>query len=292
MSSRAGAGDELVRIGELSRRVGIPVASLRAWETRYGLLSPDRTRGGFRLYGPDDVARVVAMKANLERGLSASEAARLALAESRPVEDFTNAPEARAELAEALARFDESAAQAILDRLFATLTVEAVLRDVLVPYLHEMGEQWRRGELTIGQEHFASNVVRGRLMALARGWGRGSGPLVVLACAEDEQHDIPLLLFGLVLRTYGWRVAYLGANTPLPSLVQAVRELAPDAVVVSGTTRGSLEEHSAGLQEVALLAPLYVAGAAATEELARQVRGTYLDGDMFAAAGGIAAHQV
>ena len=291
MSSRAGAGDELVRIGELSRRVGIPVASLRAWETRYGLLSPDRTRGGFRLYGPDDVARVVAMKANLERGLSASEAARLALAESRPVEEFPSAPEARAELAEALARFDESAAQAILDRLFATLTVEAVLRDVLVPYLHEVGEQWRRGELTIAQEHFASNVVRGRLMALARGWGRGSGPLVVLACAEDEQHDIPLLLFGLVLRTYGWRVAYLGANTPLPSLVQAVRELAPDAVVVSGTTRGSLEGHSAGLQEVALLAPLYVAGAAATEELARQVRGTYLDGDMFAAAGGVAAHQ-
>lgn len=292
MTSRAGAGDELVRIGELSRRVGVPVASLRAWETRYGLLSPDRTQGGFRLYGSDDVARVRAMKANLERGLSASEAARMALAESGPVEEFPNAPEARAELAEALARFDESAAQTILDSLFATLTVEAVLRDVVVPYLHEVGEQWRRGELTIGQEHFASNVVRGRLMALARGWGRGSGPLVVLACAEDEQHDMPLLLFGLVLRTYGWRVAYLGANTPLPSLVQAVRELAPDAVVVSGTTRGSLEGHSAGLQEVALLAPLYVAGAAATEELARQVRGTYLDGDMFAAAGGIAAHQV
>jgi MerR family transcriptional regulator, light-induced transcriptional regulator len=291
VTSRAGAGDELVRIGELSRRVGVPVASLRAWETRYGLLSPDRTQGGFRLYGQDDVARVRAMKANLERGLSASEAARMALAESGPVEEFPNAPEARAELAEALARFDESAAQTILDSLFATLTVEAVLRDVVVPYLHEVGEQWRRGEITIAQEHFASNVVRGRLMALARGWGRGSGPLVVLACAEDEQHDIPLLLFGLVLRTYGWRVAYLGANTPLPSLVQAVRELAPDAVVVSGTTRGSLEGHSAGLQEVALLAPLYLAGAAATEELARQVRGTYLDGDMFAAAGGVAAHQ-
>jgi methanogenic corrinoid protein MtbC1 len=224
------------------------------------------------------------MRANLRRGLSASEAARLAVAESLPLGDPATAPEAEAELAAALAAFDESAGQAILDRLFATLTLEAVLRDVLVPYLHEVGEQWGRGELTVAQEHFATNVVRGRLMALARGWGRGSGPLAVLACAEDEQHDIPLLLFGLVLRTDGWRVAYLGADTPLPALVQAVRVLEPTVVVVSGTTRGSLERQSAGLQEVALLAPLYVAGAAATEELARRAHGTYLDGDMFAAA--------
>lgn len=262
----------------------VPVASLRAWEARYGLLSPERTKGGFRLYGPDDVARVLAMRANLRRGLSASEAARLAVAESLPLADPATASEAEAELAAALAAFDESAGQAILDRLFATLTLEAVLRDVLVPYLHEVGEQWGRGELTVAQEHFATNVVRGRLMALARGWGRGSGSLAVLACAEDEQHDVPLLLFGLVLRTDGWRVAYLGADTPLPALVQAVRVLAPTVVVVSGTTRGSLERQSAGLQEVALLAPLYVAGAAATEELARRAHGTYLDGDMFAAA--------
>lgn len=288
MTSHADAGAELLRIGELSRRVGVPVASLRAWEARYGLLSPDRTKGGFRLYGPDDVARVRAMRANLERGLSAAEAARLARLETTPAEDGPSVSEGKAELAEALARFDESAAQTILDRLFATLTVEAVLRDVLVPFLHELGEQWQRGEITVAQEHFASNVVRGRLMALARGWGRGAGPLAVLACAEDEQHDIPLLLFGLILRTYGWRIGYLGADTPLPSLVQAVRELEPAAVVVSGTTHGSLEGQSAGLQEVALVAPLYVAGAAATAELARQAHGTYLDGDLFAAAADLA----
>jgi MerR family transcriptional regulator, light-induced transcriptional regulator len=283
VTQRAETRTELLRIGELSRRVHVPVASLRAWEARYGLLSPRRTKGGFRLYGADDVARVLAMKANLERGLSAAEAARLALSETHDGATPLLA-EAAAELDASLSIFDEASAQAVLDRLFGNLSIDAALREVVVPYLHELGERWQRGDVSIAQEHFASNVVRGRLMAMARGWGRGSGPLAVLACAEDEQHDIPLLLFGLLLRTYGWRVAYLGADTPLPSLVQAVRELHPAAVVVSGTAAGVLDGQSAGLQEVALHAPLYVAGAAASEELAGQAHGVYLDGDMFAAA--------
>jgi len=291
MMPRPDTDAELLRIGELSRRVGVPVTSLRAWETRYGLLSPERTKGGFRLYGPDDVARVLAMRANLERGLSAAQAAQLARTAGPVAVAMPGLPDAESQLAEALGRFDESAAQAILDRLFATLTVEAVLREALVPYLHALGEQWQRGEITVAQEHFASNVLRGRLMALTRDWGRGSGPLAVLACAEGEQHDIPLLSFGLLLRTYGWRIAYLGADTPLASLVQAVRELRPAAVVVSGTTPGSLSGQSAGLQEVALHAPLFLAGAAADEELARQARASHLDGDLFGAAAALARAQ-
>lgn len=283
--------EELLRIGELSRRVNVPVASLRAWEARYGLLTPTRTQGGFRLYGPDDVVRVLAMRTNLERGLSAAEAARLALAETRQgaapmLLDVTS------ELRAALAAFDEDGAQAVLDGLLGSLGLEAVLREVVVPFLRDLGERWRHGEISVAQEHFASNVVRGRLMSLARGWGRGFGPLALLACVEGEQHDMPLLVFGLLLRSYGWRIGFLGADTPLPSLVQAAREVRPAAVVVSGTTQGALDGHSAGLQEIALLAPLYVAGAAASEDLALQAHGTYLDGDMFAAAEQLAGRPV
>ena len=275
--------EELLRIGALSRRVNVPVASLRAWESRYGLLTPTRTKGGFRLYAPDDVARVLAMRANLEQGVPAAEAARLALAETR--EGATPiVVEGSLELAAALDGFDEDAAQAVLDRLFGSLSVDAALREVILPYLHELGERWQRGEVSIAQEHFASNVVRGRLWSLARGWGRGSGPLALLACAEGEQHDIPLLAFGLLLRSYGWRIGYLGADTPLPSLVQAARELGPAAVVVSATTPSVLAGHSAGLQEVALHAPLWLGGAASSEELAGQAHGGHLDGNLFAAA--------
>lgn len=275
--------EKLLRIGELSRRVGVPVESLRAWERRYGLLEPSRTKGGFRLYGEEDVARVLAMRSYLQRGLSAAQAARLALAEhvepSAPA-SVVDTGEFRA----ALDVFDESAAQAALDRLLTTLTLEVVLREVLLPYLHELGERWERGEVSVAQEHFASNLVRGRLMALARSWDRGSGPRALVACAERELHDLPLLCFGLVLRGHGWRISYLGADTPVSSVVEAAKALAPDAVVISGTVRGVFDDIAGGLREVALHAPLYLSGAAADEELAERAHGTYLNHDLVTAA--------
>ena len=285
---RAADGQKLVRIGELSRRVGVPVESLRAWERRYGLLAPSRTPGGFRLYGEDDVARVLAMRAHLNAGVSAAEAARLALAEEVAV-TAAPAPVADAsELVAALDRFDETGAQRAFDRLLAALTLDVVLRDVLVPYLHDLGERWEYGQATVAQEHFASNLLRGRLMALARVWDRGGGPRALLACAEGELHDLPLLAFGLVLREHGWRISYLGADTPVASVVEAARTLAPNAVVVSGTTSGTLEGIATRLREVALAAPLYLAGAAADPHVARRAHGTYLAGDPVSAAEALA----
>ena len=285
-------GDKLLRIGELSRRVGVPVESLRAWERRYGLLAPSRTQGGFRLYGEADVARVLAMRANLDRGMSAAEAARLALAEEMAVATEFPAPVVDArELGAALDRFDEAGAQQALDRLLTTVTLDIVLRDVLMPYLHELGTRWERGEASVAQEHFASNLVRGRLMALARSWDRGGGPRALLACAEGELHDLPLVGFGLALREHGWRISYLGADTPVASVVDTTRALNPDAVVISGTTSGAFDAIATRLREIALHAPLYVAGAAADPQVARRAHATYLSGDVVLAAETLAAER-
>ena len=115
-----------VRIGELSRRVGVSAELLRAWERRYGLLSPTRTAGGFRLYGDDDERRVRRMLHNLDSGLSAAEGARLALTEAeapapqRPV-DAPALGAAGEQLRHALDEFDEAGAHAALDRLLVGL---------------------------------------------------------------------------------------------------------------------------------------------------------------------------
>ena len=74
-----GGATTLLRIGELSRRTGVRADTLRAWERRYGLLSPRRSDGGYRLYGPADEGRVRTMLSLLGSGLSAAEAAALAL---------------------------------------------------------------------------------------------------------------------------------------------------------------------------------------------------------------------
>jgi DNA-binding transcriptional MerR regulator len=268
-----------LRIGELSRRTGVSPELLRAWERRYGLLEPGRTSGRFRLYADADVARVRSMREHLARGLSASEAARATLDE-RPEMGAPVLAEAADELALALERFDDVGAQAALDRLLAGLSLDVVVRDVLVPYLHDVGDRWAEGDLSVAQEHFISNVVRGRLLALSRGWDRGRGPRAVLASAEGDQHDLPVLLFGVVLRTHGWRITFLGANTPIASLTDTVQVIAPDVVVVSGTVDGVFDPLVEGLRGLARHARLYLAGPSSSEDLARRVNASHLDGDL------------
>ena len=256
----------LLRIGELSRRSGVSPELLRAWERRYRLLHPTRSKGGLRLYSLEDLERVRLMQHHLARGLAAAEAA--ALATEQPPAAFgaeTPLADAKDELADALAAFDEPRAHAMLDSLLATATIDTVLATVVMPYLHELGERWERGDASVAQEHFASAVLRGRLLGLGRGWGRGLGPRIVLACAPGEQHDLGLIAFGLALRARGWRVVYLGADTPLTSVADAAH--ASDAVfaVVSAVTPKAFRAHLDELRALARKQRLCLGGAGAAE---------------------------
>jgi DNA-binding transcriptional MerR regulator len=281
-----------LRIGELSRRLGVSDHVLRAWERRYGLLRPVRSPGGFRLYSDADLRRVQRMQAHLAQGLSAAEAARAAIEDGRagrPGGDIAGIPPAgrldqAARLAAALDGFDEPAAQAVLDRLLSNWTVETVLRDVLVPYLRDLGERWRRGALSVGQEHFASSVIRERIAGLSRGWGGGHGPLALLACAPGEQHDIALIAFGVVLHRNGWRVHYLGADTPLADLARTAAATNPDLVVVAATQPQRFDRLAGDLAELARDMPLALAGAGATLSLAGAVGARLLTDDPVTAA--------
>jgi MerR family transcriptional regulator, light-induced transcriptional regulator len=269
-----------LRIGELSRRVGVSPELLRAWEGRYGLLQPTRSAGGFRLYSEADEDRIRRMRAYQDEGLSAAEAARLALEQGNDQRPMSETPALDfGALAEALERFDEPAAQAAFDRALATLSLDALLRDLLLPYLHDLGERWEAGNVTVAQEHFASSVVRGRLLGLARGWGQGTGSLAVLACAPGEHHDLALIAFGIALRARGWRIAYLGPDTPLETLRETAQSLEPRVVVVSATAPRHLSRLGDELAALGRDAPLALAGAGATPALAEAAGAALLSED-------------
>ena len=280
-----------LRIGELSRRSGISPELLRAWERRYGLLHPERSDGGFRLYTARDEQRVASMRANLDRGLSAAEAARLALAEPEVEVDVAGADAGAPalergadELRAALDALDETRAHAALDRMLAALSVQAVLGGVVLPYLHELGERWARGEVSVGQEHFASNVLRGRLLGLARGWDGGGGPRALLACPSGELHDLGLIAFGLALRGHGWRITYLGPNTPLPTVGEMAGELRPAAVVLAATTDAGFDADRAALRGLSSGAAVWLAGPGASAALADDAGAQLLEVDPLGAA--------
>jgi DNA-binding transcriptional MerR regulator len=273
---------EALRIGEFARRVGVSAAVLRAWERRYGLLRPVRSSGGFRLYTAEDAERVARMRRGLDQGLSAAEAARAALAEARPSAGLLE--DAAARLLAAIHGYDEAAVHAVLDESFAAFGLEAVLRELILPTLAQVGREWEQGMLGISQEHFASNLIRARLLSLARLWGRGSGPVALLACAPGEHHDISLLAFGLILRSHGWRILFLGADTPVATIAEAAQSTQPAVTVLASFDPARLEAESSAIRRLAKQFTLVLSGPGATEEISTRLRVPRLDGDLVTAA--------
>jgi MerR family transcriptional regulator, light-induced transcriptional regulator len=281
--------DATVRIGELARRAGVSTELLRAWERRYGLLEPIRTAAGYRLYSADDEARVHSMRAHLAQGLSAAEAARLARETPAIAASNSAAADLAGALWSALDNFDDAGAQTAFDRLVAALSMEAVAETAILPYLRMLGERWRDGDASVAQEHFASGLLRGRLLGLARGWDRGAGPRALLACAPGEQHDLGLIILGLALRDRGWRVTFLGPDTPIETLAATADQLAPDVVVLSALTREPLAAAVTAIGQMAASRPVLVAGPGADVELAERSSARLLAGSPIEAANEMSA---
>lgn len=153
-----------MRISELGRRVDVAPDLLRAWERRYGLLTPRRTAHNARLYSTIDEARVRMMKRYLGQGIAAAQAAELTLGARVTLnvgsESHIADPErqrAMHAIRFALDRFDETAAQLALQSVMGAHSATCVIRDLVIPYMREIGERWEAEHVTIAQEHFASN---------------------------------------------------------------------------------------------------------------------------------------
>ena len=325
-----------MRIGELAARVGVSTHVLRAWESRYGLLRPVRSAGGYRLYGHEDERRVRDVVALRAQGVSAVEASRRVLAADRngsadhgdldrgspsaegrgvarepgdgpgsdtarsgsggaaasgdrPPRDLappglrTDPPMLVAQLLDAVTALDEDRAHAVLDTAFTERSVESAIIDVLLPLFVRVGEMWELGRIGIAQEHFASSLVRRRLGALSLTWGVGNGPVAVLACPPGEFHDIVLLSFGVLLGRAGWRVRYLGPDTPVHSLAAAARLTSADAVVLACRRPSGFRAHTGALRRLGDEHPLWLAGRGATPRVLEEIGVHHLGADLVAA---------
>jgi DNA-binding transcriptional MerR regulator/methylmalonyl-CoA mutase cobalamin-binding subunit len=250
------------------QETGIPPATLRAWERRYGVLSPGRSEGGYRLYSERDIAVLRWLKRQVDAGVSISRA--VALRELRhpaeadeawPTSSTARLPKgARSpqaisdDLLAALMAFEEARADALLSEAFALYPVEMVVEETMIPVLIEVGERWHRGEATVVQEHFATAVLRRRLTAMFHAYDQpAGGRLAITGAAPAEWHDVGILLVSLALRRNGWRVIYLGQNIPADQLLQEVRRLRPDLLCLSATSRASAGDLVQVYESVALL---------------------------------------
>ena len=240
--------EAIFNIGAVTRMTGIPIATLHAWERRYGFLhSSARTLGGHRLYSEKDIALLRSVKAQIDQGISARQAVAAVqkmdlegrLPPGHPVEAPRSAepspasPVGHAQLAEALFQHDLARADQLMGEMLAFFSPEEITLNVIGPVLAELGDAWAQGRITVSDEHLASNYLRQRLlMWMVTGPHPRETSPIVLACAPGEWHEGSLLMLGVLLRRQGWPVAYLGQNVPFADLATFVQKIQPSAMVL------------------------------------------------------------
>lgn len=259
------------RIQAVSQMTGVPAPTLRAWERRYGVPAPGRTTKGYRLYSPRDVELVTRMRDLLDSGLSASDAARMldevmgAVAEEPTKVEGDAYDTVRKRLVDAVHRFDADAVDGLVRQASTLGPATAIFERVYAPAQRELGDAWHHGELSVAQEHLATQAIgtASRLM-LNLVQPTGAPRTALLACFADEEHDLPLLGIAFRLAGWGYRTVLLGARTPPDALAHAVEELAPDVVGLSVTVppRGArLAELLEGYRAAVGAVPWVVGGA-------------------------------
>jgi MerR family transcriptional regulator, light-induced transcriptional regulator len=248
---RTAADHPLYNIGVVTRMTKISIATLRAWERRYGFPASSRTQGGHRLYSDQDIIRLRWVKAQIEQGMQTAQAINALLYqetsgkvdEARPValpqsaQSGATVMSLREQLFAALLHHDTDRADLMLGEALPLLHTEGLILDVIGPVMADIGDAWHRKETDIGTEHLATNYLRQRLLM----W-MISGPQpyamrpIILACAPNELHEGGLLMLGALLRRRRWPVAYLGQMTPLQDLTALVRDIDPPLVVLVAAT--------------------------------------------------------
>ena len=212
-----------MRIGQLAVAAGVEPATLRTWETRYGVPSPVRTEGGQRRYPAKEVERVRRMRDLVSAGYRASEAAAV-VAAGWPGPESTGPKVGVEDILALLVEGQAAPAFRLLDQLTTTKAVEEVITGVLVPVMQTVGQRWADGSLTVAEEHAASSIVSGWLGGLTRGLPPPLQKGLVALCAPPgERHEIGLVMLSVFLRRQGIAVLHLGSDLPAEDIASLAR---------------------------------------------------------------------
>lgn len=228
-----------MNIQAVARRTGVPAATLRKWEERYGVPAPSRTGGAQRRYGDRELRQIEWLRDRLREGLRIGQAAELLKRVDEPLE---SPHDLRAAIVAALEAREPSRIEAFVNQTFSVCEPRAAIAEVAAPVLEHAGELWERDEISVADEHFVAQLLATKLRALVDTTASGAAGVAVLACVPGERHEIGLLSLAALLQADGWRVLYLGQDTPLAGAFELAAESGARVLAVSGTMEGPSAE--------------------------------------------------
>jgi DNA-binding transcriptional MerR regulator/methylmalonyl-CoA mutase cobalamin-binding subunit len=277
-------------MGAVSRQTGLSPHVLRAWERRYGAVTPERTAGGTRHYSPGDVERLELLASLVSAGFKISDIAKLdrvSLMDLRARD--SGGPGAGDESPHdlcqrylaAVSRCDAGAAAEVLGRAAERLDPIRLALDVMLPAVRHFGSTWRTDRMDIAREHLATGQITGLLAGLIRTAHGRTGPKVVIAAPARHRHDVGLLVGALMAARRGFDPIHLGVDMPRDA-IELARQASGARLIVLGIARQTTGRQTAPLardvaslaerSDVWLCAPASHPVIDATQKLDRSVR--------------------
>lgn len=233
----------LMPIADVERHTGIPQATLRMWERRYGFPRPLRDEFGRRVYPAHQIERLLKIRRLMGQGHRAGKLLSGG-ADLAELDDAARAPGRPQHVAIQLLRqyrFDEL--RNLLQLRLMALGLRRFIIDILAPLNEEVGAAWQQGWLPVRCEHAYSVQVSMLIQnALSTMHSAAARPLVLLATPHGEQHWLGNLMVEAVLATLATPCIQMGAELPMNEIVEAARESGADIVGVSFSSFSSRKQ--------------------------------------------------
>lgn len=254
---------------------GIPPASLRNWEKRYGFPMPERTPSGHRFYCKNDVEFLKKASELIEHGHCLGELAEIYLCCKNSQSDLLNEKISKWQasddviyrgqlLYESLLKYDLIAIQTHYALLCAKLSPDQLFDQVFEVILRRLGNDWSHGLVSIAQEHYVSSFVRLKLAAfMAIDLPITQTHKILAATLSNEKHEGGLMLVAAHLKFRGYPVHYFGVNLPMGDFRSICHDLKPEVIALSYFDVGSLEKDLPELKEIGI--PIIIGGLALLE---------------------------
>ena len=231
-----------------SKMTGIAIDTLRAWERRHAAVAPVRDERG-RMYLQADINRLRLLRAAVEQGhgigrvaglsdkalshLTAAPAA-VALQASAPLR---STPVDTSAITAALASYDAAGIDHEIARLAAVLSPLDLLKDVLMPLLVQVGDEWHRRRVGIAREHLMSSTIRNILGSFLRLHARQHAPArLMFATPSGDRHEIGTLGAAMLAASSGLGVAYMGPDLSARDILDSLKPAGADVLVLGVTT--------------------------------------------------------
>ena len=276
-------------ISFVCRRTGLSKHLIRAWEKRYSAVVPKRTETNRRLYSDSDIDRLKLLSRLIAEGHSIGQIAGLDRGrldailrdshstEASPITAPVSPPStgtAEDLLAQAQAAVTSANGEALLEALTdanVVLSQPRLLSEIVGPLLTWIGSQWHSGALRVGNEHYATGILRDFLAELRRkDRPRSAAPGLVVTTPSGELHEFGALMAALSAASDGWRDVYLGPNTPWQEIAQVTVDSGSRAVALSLSYPGDdphvFEELENLRRYLPESVPIFVGGAGAVNQ--------------------------